>query len=257
MAKNIDLDALKLTLDELKANGQIGYEETVLGDTLTWDGTDSDVVIDFGNCQFYLASELLPPIDFIETLPNTIANFKGIEGSFSGKIVNICEYVYFDHKNISDVACILVYEDNLECSGVAFPKKGIYLPKIEGVTYIQSLTIEGANCFPTSTPKQIDSKYRNDVTFVKDSHNKVTCNKSFNELEQMWRNRTFGSINVIYEDLNKASSTYETTVTQVTKVMAIGSTSGKFISYTDSEEIKQINFDDIYYVTKSGVGIMS
>lgn len=151
MAKNIDLDALKLLLDELKANGQIGYEETVLGDTLTWDGTDSDVVVDLGGGLLYhLVSEVLPPIDFIKSLPNGNTTFS--DGTILNNVGCENEYSYFIG------GAVFVYEGNREVSGFIFPKKGVYFMKTAR-KYVQSLTIEGANCFPTSTPKQINSKY--------------------------------------------------------------------------------------------------
>ena len=67
------------------------------------------------------------------------------------------------------------------------------------IKYVSSLTIEGANCFPTSTPKQIDSKYllNNNITFiVNSSDSSVTCNKTYEEILQMWNSVIFGSINI-------------------------------------------------------------
>lgn len=201
MAKNIDLDALKLMLDELKANGQIGYEETVLSDTLTWDGTDSDVVV---SDLLHLAFEDLPPIKVFDNGDYIVS------GMFSNGQIAIPEMKLSEVITASSdkyicigEGVIFIYEDNVsvtEFGGLTFPKKGVYFIK-QANTYVSSLTIEGANCFPTSTPKQIDSKYiptveNNDVTFVIDSENNITCNKTFYELVDMYKNTSFKLANI-------------------------------------------------------------
>lgn len=200
MAKNIDLDALKLMLDELKANGQIGYDETVLGDTLTWDGTDSDVVV---ADMLHLAFEDLPPIEVFDNGDYMVSGMYSY-GQIAFPEMKLSEVILASSDKYICIGefVMFIYEDNVsvtELGGLTFPKKGVYFMK-QANTYLSSLTIEGANCFPTSTPKQIDSKYlptaeNNDVTFVIDSSDSITCNKTFDEVKNIIKNKNIGSIN--------------------------------------------------------------
>lgn len=158
MAKNIDLDALKLMLDELKANGQIGYEETVLGDTLTWDGTDSDVVS--SNNEFHLVSESFPSKEWLNDENNKTNNvsftFMGNTNSITlGDIVGNEEITGDVFGNL--LCAVFVFKDNATIEDVTFPKKGTYFLKNNG-NYTQSITIEGAN-FLIRTHTKVNESY--------------------------------------------------------------------------------------------------
>jgi hypothetical protein len=162
---DVDTYASSLTYGSIKKldpkylpEGGVGYEGvTDMGDTLTWDGTPTDTVIEATGFQLHLISGNIPTVEeliggAVTVMDNgvereDVITFEGIEQY--GQVIFVAELI------------AVVTNDGVTFDDVTFPKKGVYFlyTSVDGlVIYTKSLTIPNYNFTKTEVHK-IDKKF--------------------------------------------------------------------------------------------------
>ena len=141
----------------------IGYENvTNFGDTLTWDGTPTDTMVEALGMQIYKVSDDIPTPDEVIGGNVTVLN----DGEYIENEI-VSSNIMIANETVYGIATAIwvVSADGASCelSGetIVFPKKGIYFTYVnsEGnVTYITKLTIPNYNFTKTEVHK-IDKKF--------------------------------------------------------------------------------------------------
>ena len=123
-------------------------EETVYGDTLTWDGNTEGLEVAEG--VYYKVSDIVPTMEYC-------AN-GGVITVSDGRTLNVV------NKDVmQDGTNIIIKPGNVPFAFVVTSdadgfSPGLYLLNADGM-YVSSLTINGYNGFPATTVKQLDNKY--------------------------------------------------------------------------------------------------
>ena len=128
-----------------------GEEVEHLGDTLTWDGTPTDICVVAEGVYAYKVCDSTPSVDELKTGTLTIDQ--------DGAEEQIVLYgdVYEQGETIIANISLIVLEDGAESAGVAFPQKGIYFVSAAGLR-VKSLYIPGYD-FVNADLKKLDKKY--------------------------------------------------------------------------------------------------
>jgi hypothetical protein len=128
-----------------------GEEVEHLGDTLTWDGTPTDVFVEYDRFTYYKVSENTPSYEEL-TDGTILVDNKGndreitIHGSNHGNFIAI------------DNIAIVVYEDGAYYDGVVLPEKGIYFGFIPGIVTPKYMRLPHY-VFVRTELKTLDKKY--------------------------------------------------------------------------------------------------
>lgn len=147
---------------------RLAYDESVsLGDTLTWDGTDSDIAINVGGAHLHLVSDNTPTLDDLNggTVRLTSLTFDTVQdySTTDLDLVQLNENVFAVVANTDLPFCAVCNADNssVDYNGTTLqvPSRGIYFLKVDDSgDYISSLTIPNYNFTKTEVHK-IDKKY--------------------------------------------------------------------------------------------------
>ena len=166
-------------------------EETVMGDTITWDGnTDGLDFVDGGDGMvLYKISDATPTLTEAQqggviTLGGEIVEFT------SDMVATMGESLYAFAG--SPEAGMVVLEDNADLFGITIPSKGIYM--VMPVPY--TLTINGYTGFEMTEVKTIDSKYLpisgvEIVNIIPESDGSTSSDKTYAEIKAMFLNGIF------------------------------------------------------------------
>lgn len=145
--------------------GGVGYEGvTDIGDTLTWDGTPTDTVVQFMTDPLTEYCRVSNNTPTAEKLVGATVTLEGttLEITDDSLVKEYDDIVAFAPEATSGGALIFVaYKDGVRMAGIEIPQKGIYFIRViedAGISYISSLTIEGYNFTKTEVHK-IDKKF--------------------------------------------------------------------------------------------------
>lgn len=160
----VSCDQFKVDPDYLP-DGGFGYEDvTNIGDTLTWDGTPTDTVVQFMTDPLTEYCRVSNNTPTAEKLVGATATLEGstLEITDDSLVKEYGDIVAFAPEATSGAALIIVaYKDGATMAGIEIPQKGIYFIRVfedAGITHISSLTIPNYNFTKTEVHK-IDKKF--------------------------------------------------------------------------------------------------
>lgn len=143
-------------------------EKEIISDTLVWDGTPSDTIVDLGGAAFHHLSGYVPTEE--ELVGATVS--VEVQGTVVNHTVRVTDIASLDQNVFgiivpnsgSNIPVIVISRaDNYTCTFMGaelfIKNKGISFMDMEGFLIVTALKIPGANKFPYTEVTPLDAKY--------------------------------------------------------------------------------------------------
>ena len=215
------------------------YDEIAsVGDTLTWDGSPTDVSIDLGGVFLYKVSGSTPSIDELNSGTATIHN--GIADEqypLEGTIQQL------DSNLIGSDVLFVAFEDGTEMNGIVFPEKGIYSFSAGG-SFVKSLQIPNYN-FTQSVVHCLQEKFLPPRVLEQLKPTPIVRIEIHNGLSTRFSGN-FESIMQAYRDrkpLEFVLANTDTGIAMHSNVFATNGTDVLVITFWDGDHRYKVSFD--------------